>query len=68
MAIISYINKGQPPHICYANNTGADIRDHHAMLLNAINNGGKLPEEYAGIFKLTKTPAGSACDWVVDFV
>lgn len=53
--------------ICYANLTGQDIRPIHSVIMEAIRNNGVFDEDYADIFKLTKTPKGSAVDWVLDF-
>lgn len=52
----------------YANATCKDVRDFHPVIMEAIESGGKFGEDYADIFKLTKTPEGSAVDYVLDFV
>ena len=65
--IIGYI-RNEPRHICYVNNTGADVQGHHNAILEAINNGGAFNDDIADIFKLTKTHPGSAADWVIDFI
>ena len=51
----------------YANITNKDISDFHSVIVAAIKNGGVFDEDFADIFKLTKTPEGSAVDYVLDF-
>ena len=51
----------------YANNTGQDIREFEPVILEAIKNNGTFPDDYADIFVLTKTPEGSAVDWILNF-
>lgn len=49
--------------IAYVNNTAADVRIFHKAVMEAIANGGTLPEEIADIFTLTR-PKGV---WILDF-
>lgn len=51
----------------YMNRTNADVRDFHTIIVEAMNNGGVFREDFADIFVLTKTPPGSAVDYVLDF-
>ena len=51
----------------YVDNVGGATREFHKAIVEAIANGGKLPEELADVFVLRKTPAGSACEWAVDW-
>ena len=51
----------------YANNTNADIRLVHHLIVEACKNGGKLGEDLADVFTLTKTPPGSAVEYVLNF-
>ena len=51
----------------YADNTGKDTRDFHPVIMEAIANGGKFDEDFADIFTLTKTPEGSAAEYVLNF-
>lgn len=49
------------------NNTTADIRCVLPAIIEAAKNGGVLCEDLADIFTLTKTPAGSAVEYVLNF-
>jgi hypothetical protein len=51
----------------YMDNTGKDTRMFHAAIIKAIENGGAFDDDLADIFTLTKTPAGSAVDYVLNF-
>lgn len=53
--------------IAYANNTNKDITAFHAVIMEAITNGGEFGEDFADIFTLTKTPEGSAVEYVLNF-
>lgn len=44
-----------------------DVSKFHAVIMKAIANGGKFDEDFADIFKLTKTPEGSAAEYVLTF-
>ena len=50
----------------YINNTKQDICAFHSVIVEAIKNGGVFGEDYADIFKLRKTPAGSRCEWALE--
>lgn len=52
----------------YINNTNADVREFHSVILAAIANGGKFDENYSDIFSLTKNPDESAAEYSLDFV
>jgi hypothetical protein len=55
--------------IAYMNNTNkSEVADFHPVIMEAINNGGVFDEDFADIFKLTKTPEGSAVAYVLDFI
>jgi hypothetical protein len=50
------------------NITGStDVSKFHAIILEAIANGGVFGEDFADIFKLTKTPEGSDCAYILTF-
>ena len=51
----------------YANNTGKDVRDFHAVIMEAIANGGQFGEDFADIFSLTKAPDSAPVEYVLDF-
>ena len=51
----------------YVNNTGSDVTLFHGAIMRAIKNGGAFDADLADIFTLTKTPAGSAADYRLDF-
>ena len=51
----------------YIDNTGVVSRDFHAMIMEAIANGGTLCEDLADMITLTKCPEGSACEYRVDW-
>ena len=51
----------------YANITNKDISGFHSVIVAAIQNGGVFDEDFADIFKLTKTPEGSRCEYVLNF-
>lgn len=51
----------------YIDNTGADTRDFHGKIMDAINNSGKFDEDLADIFVLTKCPEGSRCKYSLNF-
>jgi hypothetical protein len=51
----------------YIDNTGADTREFHAAIMEAIKNGGEFNEDLADVFALTKTPDGSAAEYSLDF-
>jgi hypothetical protein len=46
----------------------ADVRMFHPVIMQAIANGGEFGEDFADIFKLTKTPDGSRVDYILTFV
>lgn len=45
-----------------------DVSAYHSVIMGAIANNGKFDEEFADIFKLTKTPEGSDAGYVLEFV
>lgn len=51
----------------YINNTNADIRGFHNVLLEAISNEGKFRDDLADVFTLTKNPEGSAAEYSLNF-
>ena len=51
----------------YMSNANADVSKFHSVIMAAIKNGGVFDEDFADIFKLTKTPEGSAVEYVLDF-
>jgi hypothetical protein len=52
----------------YIDNTNANFTgEFHAAVMKAIKNGGEFDEDLADIFKLTKTPEGSAAEYALDF-
>ena len=51
----------------YANNTNADVSKMHSVIVAAIENDGQFDEDFSDIFKLTKTPDGSAVSYILDF-
>lgn len=51
----------------YMNNTNKDVSGFHSVILAAIANGGEFGDDYADIFTLTKTPEGSAVEYVLNF-
>ena len=53
--------------VAYCNNTNKDVSGFHSVIMDAIANNGEFGEDYADIFKLTKTPEGSAAEYVLDF-
>ena len=55
-------------HLYGVNVTGStDVSKFHAVIVEACNNGGEFDEDFADIFKLTKTPEGSACAYILTF-
>lgn len=52
--------------MAYCNNTNMDVSGFHSVIMEAIANGGEFSEDYADIFTLTKTPDGSAVEYVLD--
>ena len=54
--------------IAYMNNTNQDVTKFHSVIMKAIANGGVFDEDFADIFKLVKTPEGSAAEYVLYFV
>lgn len=54
-------------NIVYMNNTSSDVSAFHAAIIDAIANGGIFKDEFADIFKLTKTPAGSSAEYILDW-
>ncbi len=52
----------------YMNNSTADVSKFHSVIMEAIKNGGVFDEDFADIFKLTKTPAGSSVEYVLSFI
>jgi hypothetical protein len=44
-----------------------DVSKFHAVIMEAIANGGEFNEDFADIFKLTKTPEGSAAEYILTF-
>lgn len=57
----------KPANVLYAINAKADLRDYHKVIVAAIANNGEFGEDFADIFKLTKTPEGSFAEWILDF-
>ena len=53
--------------IAYANNTNVDVTTFHAIIIEAVANGGTFTEDFADIFTLTKTHEGSAVEYILDF-
>ena len=51
----------------YANNTNENIAGYHSVIMAAIANGGVFDDDFADIFALTKTPAGSPVEYVLNF-
>jgi len=55
-------------YVYAVNVTGAtDVSKFHAVIMEAIANGGEFNEDFADIFKLTKTPEGSAAEYILTF-
>lgn len=52
----------------YVNNTNLNVAEFHKHIAEACNNDGKLPDEIADIFKLTKCPEGSDCLYRLDMM
>ena len=52
----------------YGNGTGKDVSFFHEAIMEAIANGGQFDDDLNDIFTLRKTPEGSACDYVLDWV
>ncbi len=56
------------PYAYGVNLPGAtDVREFHEVIMAAIANGGVFGEDFADVFKLTKTPEGSACEYILTF-
>lgn len=53
--------------ILYVNNTGANVSDFHALIVQAIEADGVFGEDLADIFSLSKTPEGSAVAWALNW-
>ena len=51
----------------YLDNTGSGTHDFHPVIMRAIANGGVFDDDFADIFKLTKTPDGSAAEYILTF-
>ena len=51
----------------YLDNTGSGTHEYHPIIMRAIANGGVFEEDFADIFCLTKTPDGSAAEYVLTF-
>ena len=51
----------------FGNNTGKDVSMFDEAIKAAIENGGQFDEDLADIFVLTKTPEGSACEYILNF-
>ena len=51
----------------YIVNAKGDVSAYHSVIVEAIKNGGVFGEDFADIFTLTKTPDGSAAEYVLDF-
>ena len=51
--------------VCITGST--DVSDFHPVIMAAIANGGVFDEDVADVFKLTKTPEGSAVPYVLTF-
>ena len=51
----------------YVDNTGTDHGFHDAIM-DAIRNDGKFCPELSDIFRLEKTPDGSAAEYTLDWV
>ena len=45
-----------------------DVTAYHDVIMKAIKNDGVFDDDFADIFVLTKTPTGSACEYMLDFV
>ena len=43
------------------------VSQFHSVIMEAVANGGKFNEDFADIFKLTKTPEGSTVDYILTF-
>jgi hypothetical protein len=56
-----------PAPYLYTDNTGSDTRPFHDAIVAACMAGGIFTEDLADIFVLTKCPAGSACEWALNF-
>jgi hypothetical protein len=52
----------------YIVNANADVRQYHEVILKAIENNGVFDDDYADIFKLTKCPEWSACEYSLYFI
>lgn len=56
--------------ITYVDHTSGAVRPHHAAIMAAIANSGRLPEELADLIILTKAPglnADGSVRWLVDW-
>ncbi len=51
----------------YAVNVNRDVGYLHEVIMEAIANGGEFDEDFSDIFVLTKTPEGSAADYVLNW-
>ena len=51
----------------YIVNASADVSAYHSVIVEAAKNGGVFSEDFADIFKLTKTPEGSDATYILDF-
>lgn len=65
MNVTQNINKAK---MTYMDATKTDTRMYRSVIMAAIENGGKFNEDFADIFVLTKTPEGSAVDYVLNFI
>ncbi len=46
---------------------GVDVSKFHSVIMEAIANGGQFNEDFADVFKLTKTTEGSSAEYVLTF-
>lgn len=51
----------------YIDNTCSDTRMFHNAIMEAIKNGGVFNDDLSDIFKLVKTPEGSAAEYRLEF-
>lgn len=56
--------------ITYVDRTMGAVREWHSVIMDAIRNDGRLPEELADLLTVTKAPvlnADGTVRWIVDF-
>lgn len=56
------------PAITFRNETGADVSEHFPVILSAIRNGGKLPDDLAELFRLDTFDAAGTIKAVLSWV